>query len=1009
MKSFLQNFNSLKKLNYIQEITIAIKGSGNQYILNYNLSKGYSFKSKPSEIIINKIVQNYTDYIVYNLKEEENIITMKWNYSLETCVGMFYTLSNITKVDLSKFDFSKVTSMFKMFDGCTSLTSINFFNINTSSINDMGCLFFGCNITFIDISGFDTSKVTNMSYMFTNCKSLISLDLSNFNTSSVKTMEYMFDHCFSLLSLDLNNFDTSLVISMNNMFYYCIKLVSLNINNFHISNLTNFDKFIEGSNKDLILCLDDSIDSKFISIINSTNNNYKNDCSDICFNKSKKIKSSENPICLLNCDDDYIFEYNNICYKSCPIGTHNSTTKNNFCEKDIDEHDENIENIKNIDSIQLCDSVGFLSNLCQINDNSSNEKDNMIEKIRNKILDGSFDYLISNNIEINKEDLIAKGENIIYQLTSCYNQNNNEYKNISTIKLGECETKLKKFYHFNNNETLIILKVDYFEQGLLIPIIEYEVYEYKSRQKLDLNICRNEKINISIPVTIDEDNLFKYNSSSEYYNDFCFPYTTENNTDIILNDRKNEFKEKNLSLCESNCDYNGYNSNKKIALCECFIKIKFPFIKEIIVNKDKLLNNFINLKETTNIKTIKCLDLIFSKEGLISNIGFYIILTIIILDIILAIIFKIKGFNTIHKKINQIFKIKIMKTNKTNLNLITKKSTKKLNINKINLKNRDNNGKNKINIYKKRLTSKTLKNKNKNNPPKIQRNKTSVKKLVINGGINFNMMNISYGLSGNSYSEFELKKNNNKNIIEKKKDIIINKNKILKYNDYELNILDYKEALKIDKRTFFQYYISLIKRKQILIFTFYTRDDYNSKIIKISLFLITFSLYLSINSLFFTESTIHKIYEDNGSFNFIYQIPQIIYSTLICSLFNILFRILSLSEKNIIEVKTSKQKKHLTMRISKIIKCLIIKFIFFYIFSFLLLLVFWYYLMSFCAVYKNSQIHLITDTLISYLISLLTPFGLCLLPGIFRIPSLNSSNKNRKCLYDFSKILELVI
>ena len=65
--------------------------------------------------------------------------------------------------------------------------------------------------------------------------------------------------------------------------------------------------------------------------------------------------------------------------------------------------------------------------------------------------------------------------------------------------------------------------------------------------------------------------------------------------------------------------------------------------------------------------------------------------------------------------------------------------------------------------------------------------------------------------------------------------------------------------------------------------------------------------------------------------------------------------------------------------------------------------------MSFCAVYKNSQIHLITDTLISYLISLLTPFGLCLLPGIFRIPSLNSSNKNRKCLYDFSKILELVI
>ena len=136
----------------------------------------------------------------------------------------------------------------------------------------------------------------------------------------------------------------------------------------------------------------------------------------------------------------------------------------------------------------------------------------------------------------------------------------------------------------------------------------------------------------------------------------------------------------------------------------------------------------------------------------------------------------------------------------------------------------------------------------------------------------------------------------------KKQMINNNKNK-LNYNDYELNNLTYKKALKIDKRTYFQYYLSLLRMKHMLIFTFYTYTDYNSKFIKIILFLFSFSLSFTINALFFDDKTLHKIYEDKGEFNFIYQIPNILYSTIITSLINIIIKYLSLTENKILEIK----------------------------------------------------------------------------------------------------------
>ena len=152
----------------------------------------------------------------------------------------------------------------------------------------------------------------------------------------------------------------------------------------------------------------------------------------------------------------------------------------------------------------------------------------------------------------------------------------------------------------------------------------------------------------------------------------------------------------------------------------------------------------------------------------------------------------------------------------------------------------------------------------------------------------------------------------------------------------------------------------------------------------------------------------HKIYQDGGTFNFIYQIPQILYSSIISSVLGVFLKSFSLSEKNILEIKKPKFNENIEKKAKNLSKCLFYKFIIFFIFSFVLLLFFWFYLACFCAVYKNTQIHLFKDSLISFGFSLLYPFAIYLLPGIFRIPALRTHEKNKEIMYNFSKFIQFI-
>ena len=163
-----------------------------------------------------------------------------------------------------------------------------------------------------------------------------------------------------------------------------------------------------------------------------------------------------------------------------------------------------------------------------------------------------------------------------------------------------------------------------------------------------------------------------------------------------------------------------------------------------------------------------------------------------------------------------------------------------------------------------------------------------------------------------------------------------------------------------------------------------------------------------VNSLFFTDETMHKILEDEGIFNIVYNLPKIIYSTLISTFIGILIKILALSQDSILAIKKEKAEKKiknavLRDKISKTKKNLTIKFILFFVISIILLSSFWFYLGCFCAVYKNTQIYLLKDTLFSFLLSLLTPFIKFLIPCLIRINVLKDSGK---LCYNISKLFQ---
>ena len=414
-----------------------------------------------------------------------------------------------------------------------------------------------------------------------------------------------------------------------------------------------------------------------------------------------------------------------------------------------------------------------------------------------------------------------------------------------------------------------------------------------------------------------------------------------------------------------------------------------------------MLSNFKHIKNIGNFGMIKCKHLLFNIKNIFKNSSNYITIILIFLNLTAIISFCFFNVVDLEKTINDIWKKKKKETNNINQNKNDN------NINKTKRKKTLFDTQNNTSLNRNRTqilipVQKNFKNvgtNNKNLISKIKRNQNIKRKNQIKEISKSNRNNSV----NNSKKALNLKiKNKELDTTEGK---IKSKNKEETISDAEMKFMDYNEAKKNDKRTFLEYYSSLLKTKHILIFSFCFVKDYNSQAIKINIFFFTFVINYLISTMFYSDITIHKIYVDEGAFDFTYQLPKMFYSFLISIVLKSILNVLGLYEDDVISFK---RDKNLNIKSKeKVLFKIRCKIICFFILNFIFLFFFWIYLGCFCAVYKNTQIHLLLEVVSSFCFSFITPIFIYLLPSMFRIPSLKRK-ANRHLMFKFSKFLEIL-
>ena len=1029
---FYQIKNNIFDLFYFQDskITLKIKGIGYNNILGYADNYNFQGINKLKDVYINGIKQNETKYIYY-FNQSDNFVELIWHDGLSNCQFMFRKCVNITEINFSDFDTSHLTYLWSMFSGCKSLTSIDFSNFNTSQVTCMFHMFTSCSsLTSLDLSNFNTSQVADMTNMFKGCVNLEYINMNNFEDTKLNQSDNMFDNvpeniviCLNKninykIMTKINNKNCSTIDCSNNLKSKQKKLINNNTecidscdNNMQYPYEYNgkcYENCINGFLKDengnqinkckceLEQCLDCPNVALNKNLCTKCNINYypkendplnigkyivncykdlegyylDNDIYKQCYHTCKTCNIAGNNTFhnCLECNDIYPFGIQNgnylNCSENCSYYYYSDKQNNYFCTNNLSCPKEypklNVEKNECIKN-DIKDIIkDFIKNETEIKPGKEQIEyyDNLIYTIEQFIASENYD---TSKLDNGKDEVIET-DKMTVTLTTSKNEKSNINNNMTAINLGTCENLLKDIYNISNNETLYMKKIEVFQDGMKIPKIEFDVYSKLSGTnlvKLNLTVCENSKISISIPIILTE-SLDILNSSSGYYNDICYTTTSEDGTDITLNDRKTDFINKNKTVCQEDCVLSNYNKENMKVECLCKVKESSKSISDININKDKLFENFKNIKNFLNFNFLVCYKNLLKKEGIIYNIGSYLILAIILFHIITIIFFYIYDFSILKKKIKQL----IFGINKNHKN----KKRKKFDFsNKLN--------KNKILIYSKDYKRK-IKKSNINNIKAID--DLSKRRIIINNSIK------------NPIANMQL-------------------NKISDYIDEEINELSFNSAIQYDKRSYCQFYISLIKTKHSLILALFNNKDYNSKIIKIDLFFIGFSIDYIINALFFNDDTMHKIYQNKGKFDFETLIPIMVYSMIISWILNLPLNFLSMSNDAILSFKQFKYEINIVKRAKYLEDKLNIKFILYFVISFLFLSFFWYYISIFCVIYKNTQIHLIKDTLMSFGLSLFIPFALYLIPGFFRIPALSDSKNKRKYLYNFSLFLQSLL
>ena len=630
----------------------------------------------------------------------------------------------------------------------------------------------------------------------------------------------------------------------------------------------------------------------------------------------------------------------------------------------------------------------------------------------------------------NSKVFLDKNKGIVIIIQDFNNLNDNNIADEYFIFLYKFEDTIKyinsKYYDFSFcNEDPIL-----YDNEIEIDEIKYT---NDSDKKLDIKkLLYGRKLKIDL-----------FNPYSAFLNDICFKFTSETGTDVPLESRVEDYYQ-NITFCDDkdNSHYISYNysDSKKTITYRC----AFGFYKN---SEDK--SSYLDIIDTelksfgtvSNIKVITCFRQFLNLRDLIKNYGGIVCFGVLIAQIVCFLIFCYLGVNSIQKKVNNLFQLgrtiinrlsklgvhleddkdmhpdklneQIIPKNKFNLwgqvKILKKRNvlkTKSSNINVLNI--------NHVNPPKKTIISLTkeikkekedndieiynIKNENKNKDKKSEIILDDIDKKINN--------NNSERIKLSQFKEPNLNLDKEENKDDKDdKDKKTENSQIYEYDDDELDEMPLEKAIKYDKRNLFQYYWNILFSNHIILYVFFLHNDYNLFTIKLSLLLMSFPINIAMNIFFYTNENIKLTYikslDDISAFWS--NISNSVYSSILADVTLNMLRFLSLTHDSVRDLRKISDIQSAESKSKCILKCIKIRIVLYYILSFIFLLVFGFYVLSFCAIFENTQIELIKSMFSSWLISLLYPFLICFISSVIRILSLKCKSK---FLYMVEKIIQ---
>ena len=608
---------------------------------------------------------------------------------------LFENCYSIKSINISNFDTSAVTTMTEMFYNCYGLISLDISNFNTELVYNMGNMFYNCSsLTSLNLSHFRTPNLLYMDNMFNLCKSLKYLDISNFRNEKIETMENFCSSTFSLISLNISklnisksyqnffsNTNPNIILCYdeneipddfllqvnsynNNCNYFCIldnkkfiPEISICVDNcsselvykyeyqneclkdcpfyfnyeqtecikeipqgYYINNFSN-----KKINKCPIKCKECSSESMFYNLCILCNENY---------NYYPKYNDSSNLNQFYECYNEnngeiigyYLDNNNNIympCYYKCKKCIEGGNYLNNNCIECNDDYDYILDNGNcNIKQLKTTNLLNYITT------------DITIEPISDTM----------QNTHIYNNQFFS------YEITTNSDENKKNYSHIYIEVPNETVKFLKKRFSLEEDDKIFVTISEMIKNDSKTATLDY-IYEYSLENGTILNLSNIEEdvyVNIYVPIIdlelakfdlnkyYSEQGYDIYNKKDEFYTDFCTLASFGNN-DIILSDRKKDIYPNNITLCKSNCKYNGVNLEEQRVICECNLNYNKNVDDDEFEEDD---GNFITyFLDNINYKIFVCYKLFFNINNLVKSYALYIILIIFLLLQVLNCIF----------------------------------------------------------------------------------------------------------------------------------------------------------------------------------------------------------------------------------------------------------------------------------------------------------------------------------------------------------------------------------